>query len=59
MWADPIVDEVRREREAHAERLGFDIAAICRELQQLQEQERGGRAVLLPDMPRRQRPSAA
>jgi hypothetical protein len=47
MWTDPIVEEVRREREAHAERLGFDVAAICRELRQLQEQE-SGRNLILP-----------
>ncbi len=47
MWTDPIVEEVRREREAHAERLGFDVAAICRELRQLQEQE-SGRNLVLP-----------
>ncbi len=59
MWTDPIVEEIRREREAHAERLGFDVAAICRELQQLQEQESGRRLVLPPEKPRQQRPPAA
>ena len=58
MWTDPIVEEVRREREAHAERLGFDVAAICRELQQLQEQE-GDRTVLLPPQAPRQKPFSA
>jgi len=28
MWEDPIVEEVRRHREARAARLGFDIGAI-------------------------------
>lgn len=59
MWTDPIVEEVRREREAHAEGLGFDVAAICRELQQLQEQESGRSLVLPPEKPQKQRPPAA
>lgn len=58
MWTDPIVEEVRREREAHAARLGFDVAAICRELQQMQEQE-SGRSVVLPPQRPQQNPSSA
>lgn len=59
MWTDPVVEEVRREREAHAERHGFDVVAICRELQQLQEQESGRSLVLPPEIPQQQRPPAA
>ena len=58
MWTDPIVEEVRREREAHAARLDFDVAAICRELQQLQERE-SGRSVILPPTRSQQKPSSA
>ena len=62
MWNDPIVEEIRREREAHAERFGFDVAALCRELQQLQqlqEQESDRRLVLPPEAPQPQRSPAA
>lgn len=34
MWVDPIVEEVRRHREAHAAKFNFDLAAICRDLRQ-------------------------
>ena len=47
MWTDPIVEEIRREREAYAARFNFDIEAICRDLQR-QEQESGREIVTLP-----------
>jgi len=59
MWVDPVVEEVRREREAFAERFGFDVAAICRELQRLQELEQGREMVLPPAPEKRGRPPAA
>ena len=59
MWTDPIVEEVRREREAHAERFGFDVATICRELQQLQERESDRTLVLPPEAPEQQCSPAA
>ena len=34
---DPIVDEVRRVREEHARRFGFDLDAICEDLRRIQE----------------------
>lgn len=37
MERDPIVEEVRKHREAHAAKFGYDIAAICRDLQRQQE----------------------
>ncbi|HEX2205414.1 MAG TPA: hypothetical protein VHG91_19040 [Longimicrobium sp.] len=59
MWIDPIIEDVRREREAHAEQFGFDVAAIARELQRLEQQE-GDRVILLPpEAPPRKRSSAA
>lgn len=36
MWNDPIVEEVRGHREAHAAEFDYDIAAICRDLRQQQ-----------------------
>ena len=32
MWKDPIVEEVRKIREAHAVRHGYDLRAIFEEL---------------------------
>jgi hypothetical protein len=29
MKPDPIVEEIRKAREAHAARFGYDLAAIC------------------------------
>lgn len=59
MWTDPIVEEIRRERESHAERFNFDVAAICRELQQLQKEESGRRLVMPPEAPQQRRSPAA
>ncbi len=47
MWIDPIVEEIRREREAYAAKFNFDIDAICRDLQR-QELESGHEIVTLP-----------
>ena len=32
MKPDPIVEAVRKVREAHAAKFGYDLAAICRDL---------------------------
>jgi hypothetical protein len=32
MKPDPIVEEVRKIREAHAAKFGYDLAAICKDL---------------------------
>lgn len=37
MWKDPIVEEVRKHREAHAAKFGYDISAICRDLRRREE----------------------
>ena len=43
-WSDPIVDEVRRAREAYAARFDYDLRAIYRDLK---KQERlSGRKVV-------------
>ena len=44
MIEDPIVDEVRRHRQAHAERFGYELQAICRDLRR--QQEEAGREVV-------------
>lgn len=38
---DPIVDEIRRMRDAHAARFNYDLKAIVRDLQE--QQKRSGR----------------
>ena len=35
---DPIVAEVRKAREAHARRFGYDLARICRNLKRIERQ---------------------
>lgn len=47
MWNDPIVEEVRRHREAHAAKFDFDVTAICRDLRR-QQAESGRTAVSFP-----------
>lgn len=37
MWRDPIVTEVRRNREEYAARFNYDIKAICRDLRERQK----------------------
>jgi hypothetical protein len=41
MWKDPIVEEVRRIRDAHARDFNFDLHAIFEDL--LARQEKSGR----------------
>ena len=43
-WSDPIVDEVRRVREAYAARFNYDLRAIYRDLKE--EEQRSGRKVV-------------
>ena len=54
MWKDPVVEEVRRIRDAHAAKFGYDLRAIFEDLKR-QEKECGHKVVSFP--PRR--PSAA
>lgn len=43
-WSDPIVDEVRRVREAYAARFNYDLRAIYRALKD--QEQRSGRKVV-------------
>ena len=56
MQPDPIVEEVRRAREAYARRFNFDLQMICRDLRE-QEKASGRESVTLP--PRRPEPNQA
>ena len=40
-WSDPIVDEVRRARDAYAARFNYDLRAIYRDLKE--REKRSGR----------------
>jgi len=44
MYDDPIVAEIRRLRDEYAQRFGYDLDAICRDLRE--QQERGARRVV-------------
>jgi len=37
---DPIVEEVRKHRDAHARRFNYDLKAICSDLEARQERSR-------------------
>ncbi len=41
---DPIVDEVRRHRDAHASKFNYDLDAICEDL--MARQARSGRTLV-------------
>ena len=50
MTRDPIVDEVRKFRDAYAKRFHYDLEAICRDIRAKQTQS-GRKAVSLPPKP--------
>ena len=43
-WRDPIVDEVRRARDAYAARFNYDLRAIYRDLKE--QEQRSGRQIV-------------
>lgn len=43
-WTDPIVDEVRRARDAYAARFNYDLRAIFRDLKE--QEKRSGRKLI-------------
>jgi len=47
MWNDPIVEEVREIRNAHAKKFNYDLKAIAADLRK-QQQKGGHKAILLP-----------
>jgi hypothetical protein len=44
MWKDPIVEEVRKARQEHAARFGYDLRAIYNDLKN--SEKLGGRKVV-------------
>lgn len=47
MKKDPIVEEVRKIREAHAKKFNYDLKRICKDLKE-KEKKYGNRVVSLP-----------
>jgi hypothetical protein len=47
MWNDPIVDEVRKVRDAHAKKFNYDLQAIVADLKK-QQKASGKKFVTLP-----------
>ena len=43
-WSDPIVDQVRRARDAYAARFNYDLRAIYRDLKE--QEKRSGRKLV-------------
>ena len=43
-WSDPIVDEVRRARDAYAARFNYDLQAIFRDLKE--QEKHSGRQIV-------------
>jgi hypothetical protein len=48
MWQDPIVDQVRKVRQEHARKYGFDLRAIYDALKQQEETGHHERASFAP-----------
>ena len=57
-WTDPIVDEVRRARDAYAARFNYDLRAIYRDLKE-QEKRSGRKLVSYADNVTGSRPNEA
>ena len=55
-WSDPIVDEVRRVREAYAARFNYDLDAIFRDIK---EQEKNSGRKFVSFTPPKTEPSHA
>lgn len=58
MWKDPIVEEVRRVRDAHAARFNYDLAAICEDFRERERRETR-QVVCLPPKRRSRAPCIA
>ena len=47
MWDDPIVEEIRKVRNAHAKKFNYDLKAIAADLRK-QQQDGAHEPILLP-----------
>lgn len=57
VWKDPIVEEIRNVREAHAKQFGYDLKAIVRDLKKHERQ--GNREVVSFPPKRLEQPKGA
>ena len=57
MFVDPVVEEVRRERQKHAEQFNYDLRAIAADLKK-QERQPPERLVSFPPKPARKKKTA-
>ncbi len=46
MWTDPIVEEIRRERETYAAQFNYDLEAIYQDI--VRQQQESGRDFVTP-----------
>lgn len=51
MWVDPIVEEVRKVRDAHAARFNYELRAIYRDLKEKGKRSNWKLASLQPKRP--------
>ncbi len=51
MWNDPIVDEVRKVRDAHAKKFNYDLQAIAADLKKQQKASKRNFVTLPPREP--------
>ena len=51
MWNDPIVDEVRKVRDAHAKKFNYDLQAIAADLKRQQKVSKRKFVTLPPKKP--------
>jgi len=51
MWNDPIVDEVRKVRDAHAKKFNYDLQAIAADLKKQQKVSKRNFVTLPPKKP--------
>ncbi len=59
MWRDPIVEEIRKNREEYAARFNYDIKAICRAAREHQEKSERKTVSLPPKRVARPTPTEA
>ena len=55
MGSDPIVNEIRRIRQKHAEKFNYDLRALAADLQKLEQQHSDLLVSLPPKKPRTKR----
>jgi len=51
MWNDPIVEEVRKNREAYAAKFNYDLQAIYEDLKKAEQKSKRKKVSFKPKMP--------